>query len=363
MFTSPKLKTVQTLLINMQFSFEDHPHQRQNILTGDWILVSPHRTKRPWQGKVEAIPNSERPAYDTTCNLCPSNSRSNGEINPKYDAPYAFTNDFSSLLHDTPEGNVDTNGLLKAKSEKGICRVICFSPRHDLTLPQMEVPEIIKVIALWQNEFVELAKNNWIKYIQIFENKGEVMGCSNPHPHGQIWSQSSVPVEPAKETIQLKAYYSQHQKSLLTAYIAEEQNAQERIVLENEHFIAVVPFWAVWPYETLLMSKRQVQYTHQFTQEEVVALADILKILTTKYDNLFETSLPYSAGIHQAPVNDGEHPEWHWHMHFYPPLLRSATVKKFMVGYEMLANPQRDITAEQAAKKLRELSDVHYLKK
>lgn len=347
----------------MSFSFEEHPHKRLNILTGDWILVSPHRTKRPWQGKVEAVANATRPSYDATCNLCPTNKRSNGEPNPAYDKPYAFTNDFSALLNDTPEGGLNTNNLLQAKSEKGICRVICFSPRHDLTLPQMEVEEIVEVIELWKTEFLELSKNDWIKYIQIFENKGEVMGCSNPHPHGQIWSQSSVPGEPQKETVQQLKYYQEHKESLLSAYLREELKSGERTVAENDLFIALVPFWAVWPYETILISKRQVQYTHQFNAEETLALADILKTLTTKYDNLFETSFPYSAGIHQAPVNDGKHEEWHWHMHFYPPLLRSATVKKFMVGYEMMANPQRDITAEQAAKKLRELSDIHYLTK
>ena len=347
----------------MNFNFEEHPHQRLNILTGDWILVSPHRTKRPWQGKVEAAAVSKRPAYDEKCYLCPGNERSDGSINPKYTAPYAFTNDFSSLLNDTPLGEINVNGLLQAKSEKGICRVICFSPRHDLTLPQMEVSEIAQIIDLWKAEFLELSKNEWIKYIQIFENKGDIMGCSNPHPHGQIWSQSSVPVEPKKESVQFAAYYKAHQRSLLTAYLEEELKNQERLVVENEHFVALVPFWAVWPYETIVISKRKVQYTHQFNSEETLALAQILKALTIKYDNLFETSFPYSSGIHQAPVNDGDHPEWHWHMHFYPPLLRSATVKKFMVGYEMMANPQRDITAEQAAMKLKVLPELHYLSK
>lgn len=347
----------------MEFNFEEHPHKRLNILTGDWILVSPHRTKRPWQGKVEAVANTQRPTYDETCYLCPGNTRSDGTINPQYTAPYAFTNDFSSLLKDTPDGGLNTKGLLQAKSEKGICRVICFSPRHDFTLPQMEVSDIVQVIDLWKAEFKELSENEWIKYIQIFENKGDIMGCSNPHPHGQIWAQSSVPGEPAKETVQFKKYYKENKQSLLIAYLAEEEKTKERIVVENEHFVALVPFWAVWPYETMVVSKRQVQYTHEFTTEETQALAEILKALTISYDNLFETSFPYSSGIHQAPVNDGEHPEWHWHMHFYPPLLRSATVKKFMVGYEMMANPQRDITAEQAAKKLRDLPNVHYLSK
>lgn len=363
MFTSPKLKTAHILSNKMNFSFEEHPHKRLNILTNDWILVSPHRTKRPWQGKVEAAAITKRPAYDEHCYLCPGNTRSDGSINPKYTAPYAFTNDFSSLLKDTPSGETNINGLLQAKSEKGICRVICFSPRHDLTLPQMEVSEIVAVIKIWQEEFQNLAKTEWIKYIQIFENKGDIMGCSNPHPHGQIWAQSSIPVEPEKESIQQLDYYQKNNRSLLTAYVEEELKSQERTIAENEHFIALVPFWAVWPYESIIISKRQVQYTHEFNSEETLALAQIMKALTIKYDNLFETSFPYSSGIHQAPVNDGNHPEWHWHMHFYPPLLRSATVKKFMVGYEMMANPQRDITAEQAALKLKDLPELHYLSK
>ncbi|MFD1632001.1 UDP-glucose--hexose-1-phosphate uridylyltransferase [Pseudopedobacter beijingensis] len=346
----------------MSFNFEEHPHKRLNILTGEWVLVSPHRTKRPWQGKVEDLPNAIRPSYDEKCYLCPGNKRSEGAVNPVYTKPFAFTNDFSALLDDTPKGNLDDN-LLQAKSEKGICRVICFSPRHDLTLPQMSNEEIVDVISLWQDEFSELSKNEWIKYIQIFENKGEIMGCSNPHPHGQIWAQSTVPVEPEKEGKQFLDYYKKNGQSLLSAYLTQEIERKERIVVENEHFIALVPFWAVWPYEILLVNKRHVTNILDFSEDEKNALADILKKLTTKYDNLFETSFPYSAGMHQAPVNSGDHPEWHWHMHFYPPLLRSATVKKFMVGYEMLANPQRDITAEQAAKMLRELSEIHYLEK
>ena len=250
-----------------------------------------------------------------------------------------------------------------SKSESGICKVICFSPDHSLTLPVMEEEAISKVIDLWKEEFALLSANMHIKYIQIFENKGEIMGCSNPHPHGQIWASSSLPLELAKETTQQKKYYEEHGKSLLSAYLDLELQKQERIVVENEHFVALVPYWAVWPYETMIISKRQVQTILQFSPEEEKALASVLKELTTKYDNLFNISFPYSAGMHQAPVNDGAHPAWHWHMHFYPPLLRSATVKKFMVGYEMLASPQRDITPEFAADKLRQLSITHYEEK
>lgn len=342
------------------FNLKEHSHTRLNILTGDWILVSPHRMKRPWQGKVEDLPKDNRPAYDPKCYLCPGNKRSDGSTNPDYKDSYVFTNDFSALLPDTPTGEVDEENLLIASGESGICKVICFSPRHDLTLPQMGVGAIEKLIELWQTEFTEISKNPSIKFIQIFENKGELMGCSNPHPHGQIWASSSVPLEVSKETFQQKKYYEKHKKSLLSAYIELEIKKNERIVLENEHFVALVPFWAVWPYETMIVSKRHIQDVRELTPDERESFAIILKRLTSKYDNLFEISFPYSAGMHQRPVNDGEHREWHWHMHFYPPLLRSATVKKFMVGYEMLANPQRDITAENAAEKLKSLRNIHF---
>lgn len=342
------------------FDSREHPHKRLNILTGDWVLVSPHRMKRPWQGKSETFAGNDLLSYDAGCYLCPGNQRSDGTDNPQYEGPYVFTNDFSALLPDTPAGNENTHDLLVSKSETGICKVICFSPDHSLTLPLMQEAAIESVIRLWQEEFAELSANETVKYIQIFENKGEIMGCSNPHPHGQIWASSSIPVELLKETIQQKQYYDLHGDSLLAAYLDVELARQERIVIENEHFVALVPYWAVWPYETMIVSKRHVQHILQFTNEEVSAFASILKKLTTKYDNLFNISFPYSAGMHQMPVNDGDHSEWHWHMHFYPPLLRSATVKKFMVGYEMLANPQRDITAELAAARLKESGETHY---
>ena len=345
------------------FDVKQHSHKRLNILTGEWILVSPHRSKRPWQGKVEAVVNTERPEYDSTCYLCPGNKRSKGALNHTYIEPYAFINDYSALLDDTPDGSCNEHPLLQAVSEKGICKVICFSPRHDLTLPQMERDDIVKVIELWQKEFKTLSAHPWIKYIQIFENKGDIMGCSNPHAHGQIWSLSDVPVELQKETVQQKIYFEAKGESLLSAYLKIELEMQERIVYANEHFVVLVPFWAVWPYETLIISRRQVQHILQFTADENMALAETLQQLTIRYDNLFETSFPYSAGMHQASVNDGDHKEWHWHMHFYPPLLRSATVKKFMVGYEMLACPQRDIAAEWAAERLRSMPRIHFSKK
>lgn len=345
------------------FDEKEHPHKRLNILTGEWILVSPHRTKRPWQGKTETAPPDNRPAYDAACYLCPGNKRADGNDNPAYTDAYVFTNDFSALLADTPFGKRDDDGLLVAESEQGICRVISFSPDHSLTLPLLSIADIAAVVALWSEEYRQLSAKEWVRYIQIFENKGDIMGCSNPHPHGQIWASSSIPVEIEKESFRQKQYYRQHGRSLLSAYIEKEQQLQERIILENEHFIALVPYWAVWPYETMIISKRQVENILAFTAAEQHALAEMLKMLTTKYDNLFETSFPYSAGMHQAPVNSGNQDGWHWHMHFYPPLLRSATVKKFMVGYELLAGPQRDITAEYAAARLRELSDHHYRQK
>jgi UDPglucose--hexose-1-phosphate uridylyltransferase len=345
------------------FDLTAHPHTRLNILTGEWVLVSPHRSKRPWQGKVESPSLVQRPAYVEDCYLCPGNTRADGTHNAAYDGPVAFTNDFSALLADTPKGGANEDGLLVARSQKGICRVICFSPRHDLTLPEMELPDIRKVVDLWHTELESLAAVPFIKYIQIFENKGEIMGCSNPHPHGQIWASEDVPMEIEKETHQQRNYYQQHGRSLLSAYLEKELKEDERIIAQNEHFVALVPFWAVWPYEAMIISRRHVQHLLQFTPAERDGLADILKELTTRYDNLFETSFPYSAGMHQMPFNDGDsHPEWHWHMHFYPPLLRSATVKKFMVGYEMLAHPQRDITPEYAAGRLRDLPVVHYKK-
>ena len=343
-----------------QFDNKEHSHKRLNLLTGEWVLVSPHRTKRPWQGKQEAAPTDDRPEYDPTCYLCPGNSRADGDKNPDYTSPYVFNNDYAALLQTTPDGETAIDNMLFSKSQKGICKVVCFSPKHHLTLPLMQQKEIEQIVKLWQQEFTDLSAMRWIKYIQIFENKGDIMGCSNPHPHGQIWSLNDVPNEVKKETEQQALYYAKHQHSLLSKYLEVELQQQERIVCANNHFVALVPYWAVWPFETMIISRRHVQNITQFTQEESETLADIIKILTTKYDNLFSMSFPYSAGMHQMPVNDGEHTEWHWHMHFYPPLLRSATVKKFMVGYEMLASPQRDITPEWAAEKLRDLSDVHY---
>ena len=343
----------------MKLDLNEHPHRRYNILTGEWILVSPHRTKRPWQGKQENIVQVKRPEYDEKCYLCPGNTRANGETNPSYKSTYSFNNDFAALLTDAPT-EIFENGLLKAKGEIGLCKVICFSPNHSQTLSLMDVEQITHVVELWGKEYAELGSVDGINHVQIFENKGATMGCSNPHPHGQVWAQSTIPEEPRKKTEQQKIYYQKNGRSLLKDYLELELESKERLILENEDFVALIPFWATWPYETMIIPKRHLQHIGQMTENEQRSLSLIIKLLTVKYDNLFEVSFPYSAGIHQMPTDGNHYPEWHFHMSFYPPLLRSAAIKKFMVGYEMFANPQRDITAEQAALKLNQLSTVHY---
>jgi len=337
---------------------QQYSHRRYNPLTGEWILVAPHRTKRPWQGHEEARAAKSTISYDETCYLCPGNTRANGVTNPKYTSTYTFINDFSSLLEEVPEFNTG-DPLLLARSEKGICKVVCFSPNHNQTLADLEPGDIEKVIRTWQHEFNTLAALPFINHVQIFENKGEIMGCSNPHPHGQIWAQESIPVEPAKELAQQTAYLQKHGRVLLLDYLKTEEEKRERIVYENDSFVLLVPFWAVWPYETMILPRRQVTQLPELTDTEVTDFAQILKVTTVKYDNLFHVSFPYSAGLHQAPTDGLKHDEWQMHMHFYPPLLRSATIKKFMVGYELLANAQRDITAETSAAILRELPAFH----
>lgn len=343
-----------------EFRPADHPHRRYNSLTGDWITISPHRTKRPWKGQVEKPPQEVRPAYDPNCYLCPGNERAGGAHNPKYESTFVFTNDFAALLPDTPSVEVSPHPLLKAETERGTCRVICFSPRHDLTLAEMEVVAIRQVVDVWTEQIEELGQS--YRWVQVFENKGKMMGCSNPHPHGQVWAGDALPNEIAKEDRQQKVYFEKEGTPMLVDYAELEAREGVRVLFENEHWIVVVPYWALWPFETLLMPRRHVMRLPELVDHERVALAEIMQELLIRYDNLFETSFPYSMGWHGAPTDGGDYVHWQLHAHYYPPLLRSATVKKFMVGYEMLAEPQRDLTAEQAAERLRGLPSVHYKK-
>ena len=347
-----------------QFEISEDPHRRFNPLINEWVLVSPHRAKRPWQGQKETLANDERPEYDSTCYLCPGNVRANGEENPKYMSSFVFENDFAALKKEEIEfEEIKDATFFKVKPERGISRVVCFSPKHNITLPEMDLSTIEEIIRTWQREYTDLGNVDYINYVQIFENKGSVMGCSNPHPHGQIWAQSSLPTQVEKTQSSLKTYFDKNGSNLLLDYLNKELEAKERIVIENKNFVALVPFWAIWPFETMIICKRHITKITDFTRNEIEDYASILKLLTIKYDNLFETSFPYSSGIHQAPTDGELHPEWQFHMHFYPPLLRSASVKKFMVGYEMMGESQRDITPEKSAQMLRDITDVHYKSK
>jgi UDPglucose--hexose-1-phosphate uridylyltransferase len=339
----------------------DRPHRRLNPLTGEWVLVSPQRADRPWQGRVERLPPPAAARYDPACYLCPGNARAGGARNPPYNSTFVFDNDYPALHPDDPDGRLDDAGLLVAGAERGVCRVVCFSPDHSLALPRMDAPAIRRVADTWTEQYVELAARPGIRSVQIFENRGEMMGASNPHPHGQIWASESLPNEPAKEAAAQQAYRASHGACLLCEYLALERRRGERVVCGNEGFLALVPFWAVWPFETLVLPLRHVRSLDELDDAGRSALAEVLKRLTTRYDNLFETPFPYTMGFHQRPTDGEEHPGLHLHAHFYPPLLRSATVRKFMVGFEMLGGPQRDITPEIAAARLRELSERHYL--
>lgn len=337
------------------------PQRRFNPLLQEWVLVSPHRTARPWQGQIEEPAAENLPAYDRQCYLCPGNPRAHGARNPQYTSTFVFENDFPALHLDTPVDRFAHDGLLVAESEAGVCRVVCFSPRHDLTLARMTTPEIRSVIDVLAEQFAELGARAGIQYVQIFENRGAMMGASNPHPHCQIWASAHLPNIPAREQASLCDYRAKHDACLLCRYLALEcELAEQRLVCENAGFVALVPFWAVWPFEMMILSRRHVASMDQLDSAERDSLSDILRRVSIRYDNLFATPFPNSIGFHQRPTDGEEHAEWHLHMHFFPPLLRSASIRKFSVGYEMLATPQRDITSESAAARLREAGEVHY---
>jgi len=341
-------------------SLRETSHRRFNPLRGDWTLVSPHRNLRPWQGQQEKAPAPVGLKHDPACYLCAGNLRANGERNPNYQATFVFDNDFAALKPDAPDTRFE-DGLMVAEGESGTCRVICFSPRHDLTLARMSVGEIVPVIETWIALAKELGAREDIASVQIFENRGAIMGCSNPHPHGQVWASRHPPNEMILESATQTAYFAKHGRPMLADYLARELSLKERIVFENEHFAALVPFWAVWPFETMLLPKRAIAGFGEIAANEVASLAAAFSQMAIRYDNLFETSFPYSMGFHQRPTDGQAHPEWILHAHFYPPLLRSASVKKFMVGFEMLGTPQRDITPESAAERLRAAPTRHYL--
>jgi len=339
----------------------DQPHKRYNPLLGEWVLVSPQRMLRPWLGRVESVPPDNSPAFDPHCHLCPGNERAGGMRNPQYRSTYRFANDFPAL---TPESNGQSRndgGLIVSLSETGRCEVLCFSPRHDLTVPRMSLEQVHAVIEKWVEIFSELDSNKSYAYVQIFENYGPLIGASNPHPHGQVWANSTLPNIPARESQAFSDYSRLKTSCLLCDYLGLEMERKERLVDENEDFVALVPYWAVWPYEALILSKRHFAAMDDLSPNEMRSLADVQRRLTIRYDNVFQTSCPYSMGFHQRPTDGAIHPDWHFHAHYYPPLLRSAIVQKFMVGYELLGSPQRDLTPEAAAQRLAAATTTHYL--
>jgi UDPglucose--hexose-1-phosphate uridylyltransferase len=344
----------------MTFSFEQTPHRRFNPLLREWVLVSPQRTQRPWQGKVEEVAPRDLPSYDPACYLCSGNTRAGAVRNPANTTTFVFDNDYPALLPDSPLGQLDEHGLFRAQTERGICRVVCFSPRHDLTIPRMNDQEIRNSVAAIAEQYAALEKLPWIRYVQFFENRGALVGASNPHPHCQIWATESIPNILARELAAFTDYHREHGCCLLCDYLKLELTRAERVVCANESFVVVVPYWAMWPFETLLLARRHVGAFTDLSEREGVLLGDILRQITIRYDNLFEVPFPYSMGFHPRPANSGPASEWHLHAHYFPPLLRSATVQKFMVGFELLAMPQRDVTPERAAAVLRDLSPVHY---
>lgn len=333
----------------------EHPHRRYNLLTGEWLLVSPHRTKRPWQGQTEKVTEKVPISYDPGCYLCPTNVRSGGVVNPNYTETFVFDNDFAALYPNVETAEFSEKDLLIAHSERGICRVVCFSPNHSLTFSKMQTTEIAKVVDVWQQQTAELGSHEFIKSVQIFENRGEMMGASNPHPHGQIWASETIPNELKKEIDSHLAYKEKHHQCLLCDYVKLELEKDERVVCQNENFSVIVPFWAVYPFETMIVSNFHCNSFLDFDTSQKTDLADIIRQISVRYDRVFDVPFPYSMGFHQSPFNVENTGDIHFHAHYYPPLLRSATIRKFLVGFELLGMPQRDITPESAAQKLKEL--------
>jgi UDPglucose--hexose-1-phosphate uridylyltransferase len=340
------------------FDANEHPHRRYNPLKQEWVLVSPHRAKRPWQGAQEAANNTSLPSHDPSCYLCAGNTRVNGAVNPDYTGTFVFENDFAAMLADTPDTGGTPDPLFQTQGVRGVSRVICFSPDHSKTLPELSPEALTRVVDTWCDQSQELGQT--YPWVQVFENKGQAMGCSNPHPHGQVWACSFLPNEAAKEDASLRDYRTEYGSNMLLDYAQREAASGERTVVQTAHWLAVVPYWASWPFETLLLPLFPVQRLDDLTTEQRTDLALALQALTTRYDNLFETSFPYSMGWHGAPYLSGDTAHWQLHAHFYPPLLRSASVRKFMVGFEMLAESQRDLTPEQAAERLRAQSPQHH---
>ncbi len=328
------------------------PHRRYNALTDEWLLVSAERTSRPWLGREEVPQPVDLPEYDPSCYLCPGNTRANGERNPAYGSTFVFTNDFAALRPDLPGVSVH-DGLLRAESERGTCRVICFSPRHDLSLSRMSAGQVRTVVDLWANQTTSLGEQ--FEWVQVFENRGSAMGASNPHPHGQIWAGDALPREAEKEDATGRRHFEATGRRLLLDY-ADQEAGGPRVLESDDDWLTLVPYWATWPFETLLIPRRPVSRLPELDDRARDSLAERLIGLLRGYDGLFEAPFPYSMGWHQAPFDGADRPHWQLHAHFYPPLLR-ATVRKFMVGYELLSEPQRDITAEDAAERLR--SAIH----
>jgi UDPglucose--hexose-1-phosphate uridylyltransferase len=337
-------------------TLERQPHRRFNPLTGQWVLVAPGRTKRPWSGNLETTPESEHLSYDPDCYLCPGNARAGGLLNPDYEASFVFTNDFASLLPEIPVVVEERHPLMRAEAGPGTCRVICFSPRHDLSLTTLGAPGILNVVDLWASQVAELAGT--YQHVQVFENRGAAMGASNPHPHGQVWAGSAIPTQVIMEDTQQRLHRTSIEQPLLVEYVEVEMKEGTRVVVDNGEWLAVVPYWAAWPFETLLIPKQPVQRLPDLSAGQKQMLAVALEELLARYDNLFNLPFPYSMGWHGAP-GDQPAPHWQLHAHFYPPLL-GANRRKFMVGYELLAEPQRDLTPEEAADGLRATrSDRH----